>query len=285
MKKRATPLNYVFTVELAGKIELEKGGRLESHRIDCDTFDLLHATQGSGRITLNGRDHLLRKGDCMFLFPGECFEASVAEGGAARFERTWIHFNAFSLPLMLPKTDRRGLFPFRFFNARNTPAVTTLCLKIVKEFHADLDWSQALCTAYMTELIATILRERPLLKDTGYPAQVLKNISRLAEVRHFIEQNFERKLSQQDLVHASGLSKNYFSSLFKRYTGYTPYHYYCRRKIDRAKELLIEGQLTVSEIGYRLGFEDMHYFSNTFKKWTGVSPTGYLRQIHVEEAL
>ena len=46
-------------------------------------------------------------------------------------------------------------------------------------------------------------------------------------------------------------------------------------KIERAKDLLIENELSVSEIAHELGFEDVHYFSRAFKKWTGMTPAQY----------
>ena len=50
-----------------------------------------------------------------------------------------------------------------------------------------------------------------------------------------------------------------------------------------AKELLIENRLTITEIAYSLGFDNIHYFSTVFNKWTKVSPSAYRYQIHSEE--
>ena len=48
--------------------------------------------------------------------------------------------------------------------------------------------------------------------------------------------------------------------------------------MEKAKELLITGHYTVSEIAYECGFENVYYFSNVFKKIVGVSPTAYRKK-------
>lgn len=71
------------------------------------------------------------------------------------------------------------------------------------------------------------------------------------------------------------LSPNYFSDLLKSETGKNTkehIHYYL---LEKAKDLLSESDLTISEIAYRLGFEYSQSFSKLFKKKIGISPLKY----------
>ncbi len=70
-------------------------------------------------------------------------------------------------------------------------------------------------------------------------------------------------------------SKSYLKNLFKRNTGYSIMDYYTHLKIERAKILVKDGKLSVSEIAELLGYSSIHYFSRVFKKKTGLSPTEY----------
>ncbi len=70
-------------------------------------------------------------------------------------------------------------------------------------------------------------------------------------------------------------SKSYLKNLFKKNTGYSIMDYYTHLKIERAKILVKDGKLSVSEIAELLGYSSIHYFSRVFKKKTGLSPTEY----------
>lgn len=63
--------------------------------------------------------------------------------------------------------------------------------------------------------------------------------------------------------------------IFKNIYGITPYNYVLNKKIDFAKKLLIDTNLSVKEIATKLCFCDEYYFSNLFKKKTGISPLQY----------
>ena len=68
------------------------------------------------------------------------------------------------------------------------------------------------------------------------------------------------------------LSTDYFSHQFKTLTGYAPVQYLNRLRIEKAKELLLTEDLSVSEVAALVGYKDPLYFSKAFKKATGSSP-------------
>ena len=63
--------------------------------------------------------------------------------------------------------------------------------------------------------------------------------------------------------------------MFKEQTGYPPLQYINKLRIERAKQLLADAGLSVSECAETLGFTDVNYFSRLFRKFTGVSPSKY----------
>jgi AraC family transcriptional activator of pobA len=72
-------------------------------------------------------------------------------------------------------------------------------------------------------------------------------------------------------------SDNYLSDLLKSLTGLNTQQHIHRFVIDRAKELLTQTSLTVSEIGFQLGFEFPQSFSRLFKSKTNITPLNYRR--------
>ncbi|MAX25338.1 MAG: AraC family transcriptional regulator [Phycisphaeraceae bacterium] len=71
---------------------------------------------------------------------------------------------------------------------------------------------------------------------------------------------------------------NYLSSLFSSVEGMTIEKYIIHQKIEKVKELLVYGELTLSEIAYKMGYSSVAHLSNQFKKTTGLTPT-YFREI------
>lgn len=71
------------------------------------------------------------------------------------------------------------------------------------------------------------------------------------------------------------LSSNYFGDLIKRETGRTAQEYIHKFIVDRAKQILAEGEMNVSEVAYEMGFRYPHHFTRLFKKITGQTPNEF----------
>jgi AraC-like DNA-binding protein len=96
-----------------------------------------------------------------------------------------------------------------------------------------------------------------------------------------VAQSIGGKISISDFARSVGLSHNGFIAKFKKETGYRPVEYIAAVRIGRAKELLMNSGMRISEIAEACGFENMYYFSNTFKRQTGLSPTDYRKGFDV----
>jgi AraC-like DNA-binding protein len=93
----------------------------------------------------------------------------------------------------------------------------------------------------------------------------------------FIEANLDGDPSIADIAAECGLSSSYFTKAFRQALGMPPHAWLSMRRIDRAKTLLIEGRLELSEIALACGFVDQSHFSRTFVKIEGCSPGKWRR--------
>ncbi len=91
----------------------------------------------------------------------------------------------------------------------------------------------------------------------------------------YIDDNYSKKVSLEDIAGYVGISKYYFSVLFKKEQGRTFSSYLNSVRIDKAKQALKNPQATINDIVYEIGFNDPQYFSKTFKKYTGMTVTEY----------
>ena len=91
----------------------------------------------------------------------------------------------------------------------------------------------------------------------------------------FIEANCDRNLKLKEIAQAVGLSEYYCDRQFKKSLGITPHQYLTRYRIDRAKQLLKQQDLTIAQIAQKCGFSSQSYFTKQFRQIVGVTPKVY----------
>ncbi len=95
---------------------------------------------------------------------------------------------------------------------------------------------------------------------------------KIDQIIEYMRQNINGKVTLEELSGIAGLSTFYLSRAFKEATGYPIIMYFNKMKIDKAKELLVEGNKKVKEVAYELGYTNEFYFSRMFKRVEGLSP-------------
>jgi AraC-like DNA-binding protein len=95
------------------------------------------------------------------------------------------------------------------------------------------------------------------------------------KARNFIRENSAEELSLTQVAKAVNISANYFSEKFKEVTGVNFVDYVARTRFEKARNLLQDVDLRVSEIAFAAGFQSLSQFNRVFKKLSGMSPTDY----------
>ena len=95
----------------------------------------------------------------------------------------------------------------------------------------------------------------------------------ITRAKQFINDNCREDISLADVAKACNTSTFYFCKLFKRHAGLNFTRHLSNVRIEKAKNLLLNRELRVSEIGYEVGFQSLTHFNRVFKKVVGQSPT------------
>lgn len=95
------------------------------------------------------------------------------------------------------------------------------------------------------------------------------------KARNFIDEHFEEELSLPRVAKAANISGNHLSEKFKQVTGVNFVEYIARTRFEKARALLHDVDLRVSEIAFAVGFQSLSQFNRVFKKLSGKSPTEY----------
>ncbi|MDO5732789.1 MAG: AraC family transcriptional regulator [Eubacteriales bacterium] len=104
----------------------------------------------------------------------------------------------------------------------------------------------------------------------------------IAEVKHFIDQHYHENFQLQNLAELSKYNKHYLVHRFKQELGISPMRYCQEKRFAKAKELIVEGKMSMKAISVYLNFSSPTLFSQSFKSHTGLSPTAY-RHLYVRE--
>lgn len=161
------------------------------------------------------------------------------------------------------------------------------CIKSVAKILLELN------IPYTKVLLGEVLLSNPIedaakemlnekLKAEGFEIIDDRKSQIISQIKKFIVeyvQNLDQKGEKINL--SKYLSENlhydytYLSSLFSSVEGQTVEKYLILQKIERAKELLVYDELTLSEISYKLGYSSVAHLSNQFKQVTGLTPTHF----------
>jgi two-component system response regulator YesN len=95
------------------------------------------------------------------------------------------------------------------------------------------------------------------------------------KAKAFIDKQYHKDISLDEVSKEVNISPYYFSKLFKEETGENFIEYLTNLRINKAKELLSATDMSMKEICCEIGYSDPNYFSRIFKKNLGVTPTEY----------
>ena len=91
----------------------------------------------------------------------------------------------------------------------------------------------------------------------------------------FMCEHFAENITLDDVARVAAVSRFHFCRLFHHETGVLFHEFLHRVRVTRAKALLVDRHLTVSEVAYTVGFNDLSHFDRTFRRIVGRSPTEY----------
>ena len=138
-----------------------------------------------------------------------------------------------------------------------------------------------LIALYLEQLLLTIYQHRQALsfpEQSAFTVNVDERTPRenfIAKIIQYMEAHLTEKVTLQELCAVFALSSSTLEAAFKKEKKYSPITYFSRMKIDKAKELLREGNMNITEIAYYLSFSSLQHFSREFKKSTGFTPKEY----------
>lgn len=159
--------------------------------------------------------------------------------------------------------------------------------KVIEQYGLDID-SAELEKAYFNTRTMSNTEHDSMVTLLSIFAQHLSMISNqlllleenaesplIRKALQYIHNHLSEELSLEEVAKAANMSSFYFCKMFKKEKGINFTDYVSRARIEKAKNLLLNPNLRISEIAYEVGFQSLTHFNRVFKKVVGCSPTNY----------
>lgn len=210
-------------------------------------------------------------------------EADVALGKCCREgapgNKARLVFGYYASPRSSVVSLLSSLPPFIHIKAECIPhdhEVHLLKSLLLKESRLKLPGSEPLVTRLVDSILIYLLRlwQNSAEARRYFGAKAVPN-AQIAEALKLIHQRYNEDWSLEALAVKSSMSRSVFSRRFARIVGQSPLSYLIDWRMNVATQLLVEENLTLSEIAQKIGYESEYSFSKAFKRLKGVAPGLY----------
>ena len=226
-------------------------------------YQIIYITKGQGMFQTLGKRYRVVPGSVLLVFPGvKHFYKPVYEVG---WTEHWFGFKGSYFDDLVKKDILSPSRPFYEIGLQNNIMETFSF--IIDEVRGQKPLYQARSASRILMLIADIVA---LERRKAQPTQSEKLVE---QAKFLMEENIYDDIDLNSIAARLGVSTSRLNEIFKTYTSMTPYQYYIHIKMHMAKILLEEGDLSVKEVAFKLGFQDQYHFSRLFKSKTGIAPS------------
>jgi AraC-like DNA-binding protein len=224
---------------------------------------LIHSGKGTFESAPSGR-RMVNEGSVILLFPGVWHRYRPHR--STGWTEQWITFNG-EFPKALLKNDI--ISPQRpVLNPGPNELIVELFEQVADVIRNETVGYQQTGSMKVLQILANVDSEVRLRSLGGTRTE-----KKMGKARAIMAQNLNGPLDIPTLANSLNMGYSWFRRMFKQHTGHPPAQYHLHLRINRAKHILLETDLSVKEIAYELGFDTPNHFSQAFKNSVGHSPT------------
>lgn len=252
----------------AGKLERIKDWKEKPH---AHPFcEIMFVSQGSGKIAVDGKEYSVKKGDIIVYNPDTVHAESTT--GKNGIEIIFFGISNFKI----------GNMPSDYIIEKDaSPVLHTgeyedeykfYFMSLESEVSSDKPYNEII-SKYLARLIMIgILR----LANISEAKFITNGI--FTRIHNYLNKHYTEIESMDQICEDLKISKYYLSHVFKKYMGKPPMQYVTAKRIDLAKKMLQETDMSATEIGEYCGYADHVLFFKTFKKLEGITPMAFRKQ-------
>jgi AraC-like DNA-binding protein len=255
-------------------------------------YQFMYCLSGHALLTIDKQKRRLQRGQLAIIPPNVKHTLVYEENQSA--EIVWMHldlisqddgdwvYRFYSTPdayvllfgdrLPFPEHIRKQLvFPGgfrlpRFVTFDEPIEIERLFRSVLKAYMAEIGYFQLISRTVVLQLMDAIFSQCGYWQSSGKPILVSD------VMKQYIRSNYMRKITLQDIGKCTRYNPDYAGKLFRKETGKTVVEYINHYRISKAKAMLLDPSLPMTEIAARCGFQTVNYFSSVCRDLTGKSP-------------
>jgi len=221
---------------------------------------IFYCTEGEGLAEVGNRVLKIRAGDVVLLPAGVAHSYRSTRHNP--WSIYWVHFRGSDSHLFLSRISSK--YGQRSIGVHSNVIAQFQKLMTLENFGDDS--RRYMVAAQQLRVLLGLIIEYRHHQGQANP---------FAKLDSFMASNLSQSISLNDMASVMDMSPSKFCALFKQQRNRRPIEYFNGLKIERAKFLLEQTDLSIREIGDAIGWQDPYYFSRVFKKYAGISPRSY----------
>ncbi len=272
LKQRGTedfPIEYHYIDKNHTKYEMSAHWHSE--------IEIIRVLDGELEVRLNNKEYVAHKGDIVFVNP-ETIHGAIPKD--CEYECLIFYIDFLDVPTnscrFFIESVLHNEFMIKDFNLCGDSAIHSAVDDVIEAMKHKSSGYKFKVIGSLYELLGVIV-DNHLYKPTSGESTLYndKNIPKLKKILTYLRQNYDKQLTLTDMAQAAGMSPKYFCYFFKEMTGKTPVEYLKGFRIEKASRKLLNTDLSVTDIAFSCGFNDLSYFIKTFKSVKNVSPAKF----------
>ena len=241
-------------------------------------YEIIFVNSGWLELTLDADTLYLRAGDVVIVNPGVMHSAKPK---AAKYECVVFspdigikgHLSRYEQGKALLSGE--AILPI--FLIQENPAIKRAAVNLKLAMSGRKTGFELMALSSISALFSEVIEKNLIMKASEKALKFSERLLPFENAVSFIEKNYSSPISLERLAGIAGMSRKYFSEYFKKVSGKSPTDFLNCYRIERAAEMLMLGDKSVTEIAYECGFNDLSYFIKTFKNQKNTTPASYRR--------
>jgi AraC-like DNA-binding protein len=251
--------------------------------------------QGRKRVIADGKNLVYDPFNYLVLSSHLHFQAEILE---ASQRKPFLSFVLQVDPALVKRVsadmiDRRTAAGFPPVNADPVPekgvvsALDPELMSVVIRFLQSLGTGadrRVLTPMYLQEIVYRVLQREQFSRLLHIAAKQSAG-NPVAAALAYIREHYAEPVTVNDMAEQVALSPSSFSHLFREVTGRSPYQFLKELRLDRARELLLDGRLSVTDVSRRVGYSSASHFIKEFRSRFGTTPRAYVDAQALDEEM
>jgi AraC-like DNA-binding protein len=268
------------TVFFASKMRVTKRTAYHAHQ---DFTELTYILSGTSKYRIDDIYYDVKAGDMIVCNPGVFHQNMLLDGEEplVEFCTGFTDFQFKNMPENTIQLSNQGHIVH--LSSESKREISRLCYDMLAENEAGQVGKYFMLKAQLIQMLMLLMREvieAPKVTQKGCNFETYSKSYAVKRIINYLMENYEHKISLDQIAHNMYLSPVYISKIFKEETGESPINYLIKIRLEKAKEILSEREGgSIKNIANEIGYDDVYHFSKLFKKYFGISPQNYRKSL------